>query len=203
MANTVFHILADFFARWGYWVVFFGVMAENIGVPVPGETVLLFAGFLSYQGRMHILPAVLTAIAGATAGAVLGYGLGWYGGPPLVYRCLRRFPRLSRQYEDAQQRFVKHGQWAVFGARFVTGLRVFAGLLAGALRMPFATFCFFSFAGAVCWALVIGWIGLLFGSNWGKLVSFVGRMDRIALAMLAAGVLLFFLFRTLRRKKLS
>lgn len=203
MANTIFHILADFFARWGYWVVFFGVMAENIGFPVPGETVLLFAGFLSYQGRMHILPAVLTAIAAATTGAVLGYALGWYGGPPLVQRCLRSFPNLTRQYEDAQRLFVTHGRWAVFAARFIAGLRVFAALLAGAMRMPFATFFFFSSTGAVCWAPVIGLIGLLFGSNWDRLVSLVARIDHVVLAILAGCALVYFLFRILTRKKLS
>ena len=94
MANSIFQMLSDFFARYGYWVVFFGVMLENIGVPIPGETVLLFAGFLAYQGKIHILPAILIAIAGATTGASLGFLLGRYGGSSVVNRFLRRFPRL-------------------------------------------------------------------------------------------------------------
>jgi len=102
---------------------------------------------------------------------------------------------------DAQKTFLKHGQWAVFAARFITGLRVFAGVLAGVLRMPFSTFMLFSFAGAVCWALAIGYVGFLFGSNWGKLVSFVGRMDRIALVIIASGAAVLLLVFWLRRKK--
>ena len=73
MANTIFQILSDFFARYGLWVVFFGSMAENVGIPIPGETVLLFAGFLAYQGRLHLVSAIVTAIAGATLGAGGGY----------------------------------------------------------------------------------------------------------------------------------
>ena len=46
MAETIFQMLSRFFAAYGYWVIFFGVMLENAGLPVPGETVLLFAGFL-------------------------------------------------------------------------------------------------------------------------------------------------------------
>jgi membrane-associated protein len=203
VANTIFQLLSDFFARYGYWVVFFGVMLENIGVPVPGETVLLFAGFLAFQGKMHILPAILTAIAGATTGACLGYWLGWSGGTAVVNRLLGRFPRLRKQYDESQKLFLKHGQWAVFAARFVTGLRVFAGVLAGVLRMPFPTFLLFSFVGAVCWATVIGYVGLLFGSSWDKLVHFVGRLDRIALLIIAGIAVMLVLRYLVRRKKAS
>jgi membrane-associated protein len=201
VANTIFQILSEFFARYGYWVVFFGVMAENIGFPFPGETVLLFAGFLAYQGKLHILPAILAAVGGATVGASLGYLLGWYGGSSVVNRLLSLFPRLRKRYDDSQKMFLKHGQWAVFAARFITGLRVFAGVLAGVLRMPFSTFMLFSFAGAVCWAMVIGCVGFLFGSSWDKLVHMVGRMDRIALAVMGGAAVVLFLVHMIRRRK--
>ena len=203
MANSIFQILSEFFARYGYWAVFFGVMAENIGVPFPGETVLLFAGFLAYQGKMHILPAILTAIAGATIGSSLGYLLGVYGGASVVERLLSRFPRLRKRYDKSQSFFLEHGRWAVFAARFITGLRVFAGILAGALRMPFPTFMLYTFTGAVCWALVIGYVGFLFGSNWDRLVHFVGRMDRIALAVIAGAMIVLIVVHKIRRRKAS
>jgi len=201
VANTIFQLLSDSFARYGYWVVFFGVMLENIGVPIPGETVLLFAGFLAYQGTIHILPAILTAIAGATTGASLGYWVGWYGGTSVVNRFLRGFPRLLKRYDDAQKKFHEHAQWAVFAARFIAGVRIFAGIVPGVLRMPFLPFLFFSFAGAVCWALAIGYIGFLFGSNWDKLIAFVGRMDRVALVIIAVAAVVLFLVHRVRRRK--
>jgi len=200
MANSIFQLLSEFFARYGYWVVFLGVMLENVGLPLPGETVLLFAGFLAYQGKIHILPAILTAIAGATSGACLGYCLGWYGGTSLVQKFLAHFPRVAKRYDDSQTTLLKYGQWAVFVARFVTGLRVFAGVLAGALRMPFSIFLLFSFAGAVCWALVIGYVGFLFGSNWGRLVSFVTRLDRMVLAIVVGGAAAMLLIHRVRRR---
>jgi len=203
VANSIFQILSDFFARYGYWVVFFGVMLENIGVPIPGETVLLFAGFLAYQGNIHILPAILTAIAGATIGASLGYLLGRYGGTSVVNRFLRVFPGVAKRYDNAQKMFLKYGHWAVFAARFITGLRVFAGILAGTLRMPFSTFLSFSFAGAACWAVVIGYVGFLFGSNWDKLVSVMGRMDRLALAIIAGCLAVLILLHLFWRRKSS
>jgi membrane protein DedA with SNARE-associated domain len=203
VANTIFQILSDFFARYGYWVVFFGVMLENLGLPVPGETVLLFAGFLTFQGKLHILPAILAAIAGATVGAGLGYWLGWCGRTSLRDGLLGRFPSLRTRYDDSQKVFLKHGQWAVFGARFVTGLRVFAGIVAGAMGMRFSTFLFFSFAGAICWSLAIGCVGFLFGSNWTRLVTFVGRINGILLVIIGGIAAALFLNRIIRGKKKS
>jgi len=203
VANDIFHLLSEFFARYGYWAVFFGVMLENIGIPIPGETVLLFAGFLSYQGKINIIPAIATAMAGATVGSGLGFLLGRYGGASVVHRLLNRFPRIRRRYEDAQAQFLKYGRWAVFVARFIAGLRMFAGFLAGTLSMPFGIFMFYSFTGAVCWSLVIGYVGFLFGSNWGALVTFVGRLNRIVMVVIVGCVLALLLVRFLRQRKVS
>jgi membrane-associated protein len=203
VADSVFQLLSDFFARYGYWVVFFGVMLENAGVPVPGETVLLFAGFLAYHGKIGLLPAILTAIAGATTGDSLGFLLGRYGGTPFVNRFLRRIAWIARRYDDAQNLFLKYGQWAVFMARFITGLRVFAGILAGVLLMPYPRFLFFNFTGAVCWALAIGSLGFLFGSNWERLINLLKQLDRMTLAIVGVGAAVLIVAHLVRRKRRS
>jgi len=198
VADTIFQVLSDFFARYGYAVVFLGVMVENVGVPVPGETVLLFAGFLAYHHRLHILPTILMALVGATLGAVGGYLI---GRTPLVDRLVQRYPRLAQERNAAQQTVMKYSRWAVFASRFITGLRVFAALLAGALHMPFATFLLFTFLGAVCWSLAIGYVGYLFGSSWERLVSLVSGVNRILLVGIAAAALVTWAVYHLRRKK--
>ena len=203
MANTIFQLLSEFFARYGYWVVFFGVMLENVGLPVPGETVLLFAGFLAYQGKLHILPAILT-----------GYWSGHRRGRSRLCAWVLRshhgrlsdpgaLSRLAKQYDKSRELFQKHGHWAVFAARFITGVRVFAGILAGVLRMRFVTFLVYSFAGAVCWGIVIGLVGFLFGGSWDTLVRIVGRMNRIAVIVIVASAAVLFLVHVVRRRRLS
>lgn len=186
MADSIFHILSDFFARYGYWVVFFGVMLENAGLPVPGETVLILSGFLAYQGEVRLGRAILTAIAGATTGDSLGYCLGRFGGGALYEKYARRFRILSRQYDRSQTLFLKYGHWAVFVGRFITGLRVFAGPLAGIFRLPYLRFLFFNFTGAVAWATTFGCLGFAFGSSWERLIRVVKRLHWV---LLVAGLI--------------
>lgn len=200
VAETILQTLTDFFNRYGYWVVFFGVMLENGGLPLPGETVLLFAGFLAYQGEIHLTWAIAIAICGATIGDSLGYSLGRFGGAAFFERYVRRFKMLSRQFDHSKVLFQKHGHWAVFTGRFIAGLRIFAGPLAGLFRMPYPRFLVFNFSGAVVWATAIGCIGFFFGSSWERLLHFIKDFHRITLgvAIVAgiAGVLMY-----LRKKK--
>ena len=185
MIESLFQTLTDFFAQYGYWVVFFGVMLENGGVPVPGETVLLFAGFLAYQGEIQLVWAIVIAIAGATLGDSLGYTLGRYGGNAFFDRTVKRFKFLARRFENAKALFLRHGQWAVFTGRFITGLRVFAGPLAGLFKMPYPRFLLFNFTGAVLWATAIGCVGFLFGNSWDNLVHVVKDIHRVTLGVVA------------------
>jgi membrane-associated protein len=201
VAEAVFQILSDFFARYGYWVVFFGVMLENAGVPVPGETVLIFSGFLAYHGEVRLGRAILTAIAGATLGDSLGYCLGRFGGAAVYERYVHRFRILARQFDRSRALFLKYGHWAVFAGRFITGLRVFAGPLAGTFRLAYWRFLLFNFTGAVAWATTFGCVGFLFGSNWQRLVSFVKQFDRLVLATGLLGLAAVLVVQVIRKRR--
>jgi membrane protein DedA with SNARE-associated domain len=202
VADSAFQLLSRFFAHYGYWVVFFGVMLENGGLPLPGETILLFSGFLAYHGQLNLVRAILTAIAGATLGDSLGYLVGRWGGTALVDRYRGRFLLSARRFDRAQAIFLRFGHWAVFVARFITGLRVIAGPLAGAFLMPYPRFLLFNFAGAVVWAFTIGWVGFLFGGNWQRLVHLFKQLDAaILLALVFAALVTWAVYRQHRDKE--
>ena len=201
--EALYNVLTDFFAHYGYWVIFFGVMLENGGVPLPGETILLFAGFLAYHGEINLVRAMATAAAGATIGDSLGFCLGRYGGTAFVEKYRRRIFFLRRQFDRARTIFLEHGQWAVFVARFVTGLRIFSGILAGMFGMAYPRFLFFNFTGAVLWSLTIGSVGFLFGGSLPTLVHVVKRFHQavFAAAVLAIAVWVWFYLKRRRAKR--
>jgi len=201
--ESLYNVLTEFFAHYGYWVIFFGVMLENGGVPLPGETILLFAGFLAYRGEINLLRAMATAAAGATIGDSLGFCLGRYGGTAFVEKYRPRIFSFRRQFDRAREIFLEHGQWAVFVARFVTGLRIFSGILAGMFGMAYPRFLFFNFTGAVLWSLTIGSVGFMFGGSLPTLVHVVKRFHEAVFAatVLAIAVLVWSYLKRRRAKR--
>ncbi|MEV6563824.1 DedA family protein [Streptomyces kronopolitis] len=128
---------------------------ESLGIPLPGEIVLVSASILAAT-QDHINPYVLGACAsiGAILGDSIGYLIGRKGGQPLLQWAGRRFPKHfgPDHVATAEAQFDKWGMWAVFFGRFIALLRIFAGPLAGVLRMPYWKFLIANVLGGIIWA---------------------------------------------------
>jgi membrane-associated protein len=178
--HWLFEVLANHFRDWGYWTVPAALLLENAGVPVPGETILLFASFLAYdEGELRLPYLILLGIAACTLGDNLGYLIGRRGGRPLLDRYQHIFRIRDRTIHRGERLFERHGAVTIFFARFIFGMRIIAGPLAGVLRMPWRQFVFFNFLGATVWVTTISLVGYFFGSEWDKLVRVMGRVNLI------------------------
>lgn len=170
----------------GYWVLGLIVMLENAGVPVPGETALLAAGYLTSPDggqHLHLWAVIPIAFFAAIAGDNLGFWLGRkVARPRLAAR--RRFLFLTPgRMKMAEQYFEKYGALTVFFARFVTGLRVVAGPAAGASGMWWGWFFAANAAGALCWAVAIALVGHYAGHAWEAIRHRFGHTSWIILAI--------------------
>jgi len=189
--HSLFDVLADRFRDWGYWMVPAALLLENAGVPVPGETILLFASFLAYdEGELRLPYLILLGIAACAVGDNLGYLIGHRGGRPLLERYQHIFRIRDRTIHRGERLFARHGHIAILLARFIFGLRIIAGPLAGVLRMPWRQFVLFNFLGATVWVTVISLVGYFFGSEWDTLVHVVGRVN-LVIAIVVLAVLVF------------
>ena len=143
-----------------YLVVGGVVGVESLGVPLPGEIVLVSAALLSAHHDAnqpaHINPIFVgvAAVIGAVVGDSIGYSIGRKFGMPLFDRLGRRFPKHfgPGHVMLAEKLFNRWGVRAVFFGRFIALLRIFAGPLAGALKMPYPRFLAANVAGGICWA---------------------------------------------------
>ncbi len=185
--------LLDLFTRYGYAAVFFGVMLENAGVPVPGETVLLAAAALSRFERLSLPGVILIAMAGAVIGDNVGFWIGRRGGRALVERWGAKVGLTRRVLDEFDGFFARHGPKTVFIARFVTGLRVFGALLAGGSRLPWSTFLLYNASGALVWSIAIGAAGYALAYSWNVLERWIGFGGLVALLIVLAlgGIALF------------
>jgi membrane protein DedA with SNARE-associated domain len=162
-----------------YLLVGLIIGAESMGIPVPGEITLISAALLSASGTGNPWLVGLAAAAGAVAGDSVGYAIGRRGGRPLLDRVGRRFPKHfgPAHLARAEQIFGRWGVWAVFFGRFIALLRILAGPLAGALRVPYPRFLMANAAGGIVWsfgtALLVYKVGAVV-EGWMKGLSWIG-----------------------------
>jgi len=200
MGHQIFELLRDFFHDYGYWTVAIALLLENAGIPVPGETILLFASFLAYSEReLHLPVIIIVATAACTLGDNLGYLIGRRGGRRLLARYQDIFRIRDKTIARGERLFARYGSLTIFFARFVFGMRIIAGPLAGVLHMEWKRFVVFNFLGAVVWVTVITCVGYFFGSQWEALLRV---MHRINLGIAAAvGVVALLLWWRHRRRR--
>ena len=140
---------------YGYWAVFVGIAIENMGIPIPGETITIIGGFLAGSGDLNYWWVLGSAIAGAVLGDNFGYWVGRAGGWQLLVKLGSLFRLKEEQLVEARERYSKNAVQAVFFGRFITLLRIFAGPLAGITQMPYRQFLLCNFGGAAVWATTI------------------------------------------------
>jgi membrane protein DedA with SNARE-associated domain len=180
------------YAIYGYPVLFIGVLLENAGIPVPGETAVLVAGFLASPdspGGPHfaLRYVILITFCAAVIGDNIGFWLGQHFARPRLLQG-RRFLFLSpRTLALAESYFRRYGVWTIYFARFITGIRVIGALAAGTAGMPWHQFVAANAGGALTWAVAISLLGYFFGTSWELLHKWLGRGG---LGLLAAIIVL-------------
>jgi membrane protein DedA with SNARE-associated domain len=163
-----------------YLLVGLVIMVESLGIPLPGEIVLVSAALLASQhADVNPLWIGIFASAGAIVGDSIGYAIGRKGGNRLFAWAGRKFPKHfgPKHIEKAKGIFQKRGVWAVFFGRFIAFLRILAGPLAGSLHMPYGKFLAANALGGIVWAggttAAVYYLGIV-AEKWLSRFSYVG-----------------------------
>jgi membrane protein DedA with SNARE-associated domain len=146
--------------RYGYGAAFAAVMVEGMGIPTPGQTLLMAGAAEAAEGRMSIALLLILVTTAATVGNSIGYAIGRWGGR-MVLDKLKVNPERQQQLDDL---FGRRGGIVILFARFLDGLRQLNGIVAGVLQMPWWTFTAYNVAGAVLWTC-----------SWGLGTYYLGR----------------------------
>ncbi|HEX7827329.1 MAG TPA: DedA family protein [Mycobacterium sp.] len=179
-----------------YVVVGVIIGLESLGIPLPGEIALVSAALLASRHTLDINPVgvAAAAITGAIIGDTIGYSIGHRFGMGLFERLGKRFPKHfgPGHVALAKQLFSRWGVWAVFFGRFIALLRIFAGPLAGALKMRYPHFLAANASGALFWAggttAVVYYLGLA-AEKWLSRFSWVALLIAVVIGVIATLVL--------------
>lgn len=180
--------IQEFAHQYGYWAIFLGILLENLGLPIPGETVTLVGGFLAGSDELNYWLVLSVAVTGAVIGATCGYWIGKLGGWPFLLQIGKIFRVSEEKLLNIKEQFSQNAAKAVFFGRFFALLRIFAAPLAGIADMPFGRFFVYNLAGATAWASLMVTLAFFAGKviSLEQLVAWVSQFAILAVLILAA-----------------
>ncbi|MCW2949792.1 MAG: alkaline phosphatase [Thermoleophilia bacterium] len=184
----------------GLWSVFLLMLLESACIPAPSEVIMLFAGYLVYKDDHSMFAVVAAGVLGNVVGSIVAWGVGAYGGYPLVERHGRKIRLNMHHLERAHAWFERWGAAAVFFGRMLPVIRTFISLPAGVARMPFGRFVLFTLLGCVPWVWGLAVIGKRLGPNWEDARANLHHLDTIVIAAIALTIA-FFVIRAVRRRR--
>ncbi len=188
---------ADFLERWHYAGLFAVILAEEAGVPLPlpGDLFIAAMGFMAHSGGAAFAPTVAVVTAATVLGASVLYLVSRHAGRRLLLGVARRFGYTASREARVEGWLARRGAAAVVVGRLVPGLRIVMTVVAGALRVPRATFVLGTLLAGLIWSTLYFWIGYALGAGAERLageipVERLWPWAALAALALAGGILL-------------
>lgn len=183
----MFHWLQSLLAHNGYWVVFTAVFLNNLGFPLPGDSLLLGGGFMAEKGILSFGLVAAMGMAGCFLGSSTAYWLGSRYGRNVLRR-MKWFQISPKSFIRMDRFFEKYGPKVVFFARFIALLHPVTGWLAGIWKTPLWPFILYNLAGSAVYAVIYTMVGYFFGQNFEIFKSWLGPAA-FYIILIAAAVL--------------
>jgi membrane protein DedA with SNARE-associated domain len=195
-------VLEPYIRVYGAPAIFVILFLESLGVPLPGESALIFAGVLASRGEAPLGAMLVTAWAAAVLGDNAGYVIGRTFGRSTILKYGSRVGLTPERFNHIENVFTRHGPATVAAARFVNVLRQLNGIAAGAMGMDWRRFLFFNALGGALWVAAWGMGAFYFGTHMSGLAALVPRSAHAGMRFLpvillaaSAAVLLFLNWR--------
>jgi membrane protein DedA with SNARE-associated domain/rhodanese-related sulfurtransferase len=193
--------LVDLVARHGVAIVFFNVLVEQVGLPVPAVPTLIVAGALAAKGQLST-PAIFAA---SVIACYIGDGLWFAGGRIYGHRVMKLLCRISLSPDSCVRQSEYHfGRWgkaALVVSKFVPGLSAVTPPLAGAMRMSWPSFIVLNGAGILLWSAIPIGAGMLFNDQIGEIIALLERYGAMAGSLLVAALAAYIAFKWWERRR--
>ena len=182
------HAVFDFLLKYGYWVLFLNVMAEQLAIPVPATPVLLAMGALVGLQHFSFLGALLTASTACLICDQIWYQLGKTRGQSILRLVCKMSLEPDSCVSNTKTTFARWGAWSLLFAKFVPGLSAVAAPMAGLTRMRLLKFTSADFAGAVAWTGSMLTLGYAFRTELEHIAEWLRRLGGWMVVIAAVAV---------------
>ncbi len=184
LVGKIFH----FIIYYKYVALFLLLGLGLVGLPVPDETLMIFAGYLIYQKKLLFLTSIITIFLGSLSGMTVSFFVGRRLGYPFLKKHGRKFHLTVDRLEKVERWFNRFGKWTVSFGYFIPGIRQLTAISAGISRWSYWTFIFYASIGAFVWVLCFISLGMLFGRHWPIIAEHYHQAGMIGLIVIIIGL---------------
>jgi membrane protein DedA with SNARE-associated domain len=164
--ETLSNFVISVIEQLGYAGVFVAMGLESACIPLPSEVIMPFAGYVVWKGELTLVGVVLAGTAGCLAGSLIAYGIGAYGGRPLLERYGKYVLIRTSELDRGEQWFARHGESAVFISRLLPVVRTYISYPAGIVRMDVKRFSVYTVLGSLPFCFAVAYTGVVLGPHW-------------------------------------
>ncbi|MDO5521570.1 MAG: DedA family protein [bacterium] len=176
--------------EYGLIAMFFLILLEYACFPVSSEIVLPFSGAVASIQHVSFLVIILVSVAAGLLGTSICYGIGRYGGVPLIEKIKRKFPSTEHGLDSSFEKFNKYGHIAVCIGRVIPICRTYIAFIAGAVKQPYGLFLTSSGIGITVWNIILIGLGYTLRENWTMVGTYYEEYKIIIMPVLIIGVAL-------------
>ena len=191
------NLLLSIISATGYAGVFFLMILGSSALPIGGEIVMPFAGYLVWKGQMDFWLVIVASTLGNLAGSLISYTVGLKLGWAFIFKYCKYVLLSKKRIFLAERWFEKYGGIAVFVGRFLPIIRTVISLPAGIAKMDLKKFVVYTFVGSLIWCLALTYAGILLGNSWENVYKFGHYID--AAVVIGAVFLIAWYFLKMRK----
>jgi len=194
--------MESFLSQAGYLALIVFAFVEACSIPISSEITFGFAGVLAYQGHLNLALVIIIGSLAELAGSYASYGVGRFGGRPVVERVGKYALITHKDIDRAERFFAGRGAWTVAVGRMLPVIRAFTSIVSGLVDVPALQFGLLSLAGTVVYVVAFSVIGYELGSAWHSIshdVS-IGGYVLVVLVVLAIAGFVVYRLREVRKE---
>lgn len=206
MVTSIIDLLANFvvstIGQIGQIGIFFLMLVESCGIPMPSEVIMPFSGFLVASGQLNFWSVVIIGTLGNLVGSLLAYWIGYVGGRPLVERYGKYILISKHDLNLADKWFNQYGNATVFFGRILPVVRTYISFPAGIAKMDLKKFSVYTFLGALPWSVALTYAGVKMGRNWDLIRAKMHQFD-LLISLLILVLIILYIWRHIKHSKHS
>jgi membrane protein DedA with SNARE-associated domain len=197
------HELLLFIAHFGYIGIFASLVLGIIGLPIPDEFIMTFAGYLISQGKLNYLITVIVSTVGSFTGMSVSYFIGYKFGYPLLEKHGSKIYITRTKLDRAHNWFQRFGKFAVTLGYFIPGVRHLTAYFAGISKWSYPNFIVYAAPGSLLWSITFITLGTYLGDHWHAVTEKIHRYLVVILVLLIVGALVVWFMRKAADRKIN